>query len=154
MNALLVLFFLSIIVNDYFFKEGYFMKIYLSLFCVYYVIYLFTNKSLSHTSYKNALLAIFSQSYDPTVYAKLQFDTGKAKKFLDEYYQKTGHKITWTLFVIKVLATAIRKYPLFNTSIRCGRLIDRKNVDLSCLVDVDGKVSREFNFKFSLLEFS
>lgn len=139
MNALLVLFFVAIIINDYLFREGYFAKIYISLFAGYYVIYLFTSKSSFHSSYKHLLLAIFSQSYDPTVYGKLQFNVENAKKFLEEYEKKTGIKVSWTLFVTKLIGQAISKYPDFNSAIKCGRLIRRDSIDLAVLVNVDTK---------------
>lgn len=144
MNALLVLFFLAIILNDYFYKEGYFVKVFLTLFSGYLVIYIFTNKSTYHNSYKNLLLAIFSQSYDPTVYAKLEFNVAKAKEYIADYEKRFGLKLSWTLFTTKIIGMAVKDQPFFNSSIRCGKLIKRDQVDLSVLVNVNEKVRKTY----------
>lgn len=140
MNALLVLFFLTLLINDYIFKDGNFVRIYLYLFTGYYLIYLFTNKSKYHSEYKHILLAVFSQSFDPTVYGKLEFNVENSKNFLEEFEKKTNEKISWTLLSTKIIGLAIGKYPEFNSTIKCGRLIKRNNVDLSVLINVEGKV--------------
>jgi len=139
MNALLVLFFFTFIVNDWFFKDGGFLKIYLSCFTAYFIIYLFTHKDKVHSNYKHLMLAIFSQSYDPTVYAKLEYNIANSKKYIEEYQKKMGIKITWTQFVMKAFAIALKKVPDFNLAIRCGKLVRRNVIDFSCLVNINNK---------------
>jgi hypothetical protein len=139
MNALLVLFFVTFIINDWFFKDGGFLKIYLSFFVLYFIIYLFTKKDKIHSTYKHLMLAIFSQSYDPTVYAKLEYNVDNAKKYIEEYQKKMGIKITWTQFVMKAFAIALKKVPDFNLAIKCGKLVRRNSIDFSCLVNINNK---------------
>lgn len=141
MNALLVLFFLSIIINDILFKQAYMIKIFICLFTVYLVIYFFTKKSIFHSIYKKIQLASFSHSLDPSIYGKVKLPTMKLKAFLDEYNKVNSTKITWTLLVTKVLATSIAKFPKFNKAIRCGNLVPRNSIDVSLLINISGKVS-------------
>mmetsp|Transcript_23244 Transcript_23244/g.24181 ORF Transcript_23244/g.24181 Transcript_23244/m.24181 type:complete len:311 (-) Transcript_23244:68-1000(-) len=139
MNALLILFFLTMIIHDYFFKEGYITKIFGVLFGAYYILYLISSKSSFHSNYKHLLLAIFSQSYDPTIYTQLEFEVSNAKRFMKEYEEKTGIKLTWTLLCTKIMGLAMVKHPNFNAAIQCGRLVRRSNIDMSLLINLDGK---------------
>lgn len=141
MNALLVLFFAAIFITDYLFKEGVLIKIYAYLFFGYLIIAILTRKSQLHSTFKNILIAMFSQSVDPTIYGKIKVSTLKLKAFLEEYNTKNNVKVTWTLLMTKILANSIRENSQVNTAIKCGKLMDRGPVDMSVLVNVEGKVS-------------
>ncbi len=139
MNAMMVLFFLSILINDYIFKEGVLIKIYIYLFLAYVTVYIFTKRSKFHSTYKHALLAIFSQSYDPTIYGKVKLPTKKLKEFLEAYNKKHNIKVSWTLLLTKIFGNAIKAHPEFNTTIKCGFIMPRDTVDISVLVNLEGK---------------
>lgn len=146
MNAILVMFFLAMFLNDFLFKEALMIKIYIYLFMGYFIIYIFTNSSKFHSAYKNLQLAIFSQSFDPTVYSKLKINVEKCQEFLKKYQEKYGEKITMTLLVTKVIGLTLKKYPEFNCAIKCGKLIKRDTIDLGLLVNLNGKVNLKINF--------
>ena len=135
----MVMFFLAILLNDWFFKEGLILKIYLYLFIGYGIVYFFTTKSKYHSTYKHILLAIFSQSYDPVIYGKIKIPTKKLKSYLEEYNKKNSTKVSWTLLMTKVFGNSIAKNPEVNTIIKCGFIMPRNCVDISVLVNLDGK---------------
>jgi hypothetical protein len=141
MNPLVVLFFTAMMIDDYIFKEGKFIKYMLYSIIIYWIFCYFSTKSIYHSASRKLLLASYSQSYDPSVYSKVNFDLAYSKKFLSEYENRTGKKISLTLFFTKVLADAIKKYPEFNRCLKFGSLHEKKTVDLAVLVNVaDGKV--------------
>jgi len=141
MNPLLVLFFLAMIIDDYVFKEGKFIKYLLSSVLVYWVFYYMVEKSPYHSASRKLSLASYSQSYDPTVYSRVKFDVSRSKEFIKKIEEKTGKKITFTLFFAKVLAEALKKFPDFNQVLKFGMLSPKKTIDLCVLVNVaDGKV--------------
>jgi hypothetical protein len=141
MNPLLVLFFMAMILDDYIFKEGKFIKYLLSSVLVYWVFYYMVEKSPHHSASRKLSLASYSQSYDPTVYSRVKFDVSRSKEFIKKIEEKTGKKITFTLFFAKVLAEAMKKCPEFNQCLKFGMLSPKKTIDLSVLVNVaDGKV--------------
>lgn len=143
MNPLLVFFFMAMILDDYLFKEGKFIKYLLSSVVVYWIFYYMIEKSPDHSASRKLALASYSQSYDPTVYSRVKFDVSKSKEFIRQIEEKTGKKITFTLFFAKVLGEALKKYPDFNQCLKFGMLHPKKTVDLCLLVNVaDGKVCK------------
>lgn len=143
------MFFLALFLNDYLFKEALMIKIYAYLFFGYFIIYICTNSSKLHNAYKNLQLAIFSQSFDPTVYSKLKINVDKCQEFLKKYQEKHGEKITMTLLVTKVIGLTLGKYPEYNCAIKCGKLVQRDSVDLGLLVNLNGKVRFYLILEFS-----
>ena len=138
MNAIFIIFYISIILYDSLFKEAKIVSIFFNLTVLYSIIYFFTRRSEVHNHYKHLLLGIFSQSYDPTVYAKLEFEIDESLKFIKDYEQKHGVKISLTVLVCKIIAMAMKKHPNFNSAIKCGRLVTRDTIDFGVLVDVEG----------------
>ena len=65
-------------------------------------------------------MAAFDQSFDPTVYAQVLFDITKAKQFIKQMSEKTGKKITLTVFWIKVVGEVFKRIPECNEMIRFG----------------------------------
>lgn len=151
MNALIVIFFLSMLINDLIFKDGALVRIYIYLFIGYMSIYFVTSKSKVHSIYKHTLLAIFSQSYDPTIYGSMRFSIAKLKVFLDSYNKTHNTKVSWTLLMTKIFGLVIQKHPIINVAIRFGKLVQKETIDLSVLINLDGKVSTFLNTNY--LEF-
>ncbi len=145
MNPLLVFFFVAMIIDDYLFKEGKFYKYLLSSVIIYWIFYYMIEKSPYHSASRKLSLASYSQSYDPTVYTRVKFDVSRTKEFIKKLEEKTGKKITYTLFLTKVFAEALTKYTDFNQAIKFGMLQTKKTVDLAVLVNVaEGKVYMMF----------
>jgi len=144
MNPLLVLFFLSLAIEDFFYRGGCLIKYYLWSILAYTIVILFSRKSQYHSPAGKLLLATYSHSYDPSTYAKLKPEITKAKEYLDILSEKLGKKITWTLFTTKLLGMVMKKYPEMNHTIKFGKVCDRGTKDISLLVNVrDGKVKIE-----------
>ena len=140
MNPLIVFFFISMILEDFIFKNGMLLKFLIYFTIIYWIINLFISKSSLHTVYKKFSLAIYSQSYDPTVYLKLLLDLRNAKEYINKYEKETGKRISITLFFTKAMAEVYKLHPNVNTSIRYGTLHQKKQVDIGVLVDMGGKV--------------
>ena len=84
-------------------------------------------------------MAAFDQSFDPTVYAQVLFDITKAKQFIKQMSEKTGKKITLTVFWIKVVGEVFKRLPECNEMIRFGIKVKREEVDIGVLVNVGDK---------------
>lgn len=141
MNPLLVLFFLSLAIEDFFFRSGALVKYYFWSIIAYAIFNIFSPKSEYHSPARKLLLASYSHSYDPTAYVKIKPEITKAKEYLDKLSEKLGKKITWTLFTTKVIGMVIKKYPEMNYAIKFGKMSDRGTIDLSLLVNIrEGKV--------------
>jgi hypothetical protein len=84
-------------------------------------------------------MAAFDHSFDPTVYAQVLFDITKAKQFIKQMSEKTGKKITLTVFWIKVVGEVFKRLPECNEMIRFGIKVKREDVDIGVLVNVGDK---------------
>lgn len=141
MNPLIVLFFLSLAIEDFFFRSGCLVKYYIWSIIAYTILNIFSPKSQYHSPARKLLLASYSHSYDPSAYVKIKPEITKAKEYLDKLSEKIGKKITWTLFTTKVIGMVINKYPEINSAIKFGKLTGRGTIDLSLLVNIkEGKV--------------
>lgn len=85
-------------------------------------------------------MAIFSQSYDPSVYGKFEFPLEKVNKYIEDYKAKHNVKLSYTTLFCKMAAQAIERNPDYNVTIKCGKIVPRDTIDISVLVNVDGKV--------------
>ena len=139
MNPLIVLFWISLIINDYFFKDAYFCKYYFYGSFFYWIFYYFQPKDqFFNSASRKLLLASYSQSYDPSMYCKIKLDTKNAKIFLQNYETKTGKKVSWALFLVKCLSQVLKKYPECNLTIKNGLHQSRGSIDICILVNVGG----------------
>ena len=139
MNPLIVNFILAMFIEDYLFREGKFLKYYLYSLLFYSLFYYFHHKSTYHTYSKKYNMAAFDHSFDPTVYAQVLFDITKAKQFIKQMSEKTGKKITLTVFWIKVVGEVFKRLPECNEMIRFGIKVKREEVDIGVLVNVGDK---------------
>jgi hypothetical protein len=140
MNALIVFFFIAMILEDFLFEDGVLLKYLFRGIFIYWIFYYIMDKSCFHNVYKKLAMASYSQSYDPTIYVKLKFQTAKAKEYIENLEKKTGKKISITMFFAKCCGEVLKKYPEFNQALKYGAMHDKKTVDISLLVDVGGKV--------------
>ncbi len=123
MNPLQLIFFLSIFVDDFFFKER--KLSYLFFFCivVYGIANFFSKFSHFHTSYRKLQMAAYSPSEDPTLVSKLKLSSDKPKKFLEALSKKLDKKITWTLYTVKVLGEVLAEVPSILLALKFGKVL-------------------------------
>lgn len=139
MNPLLLLFMISIFIEDYFFRQGKYIKYYLYAIGLYSIFYYFQHKSTFHSYTKKFNMAAFDQSFDSTVYARVKFDMTKAKEYLKKIKEKTGKDIDIYTFFIKVVGDVFIKVPESNEKLRFGLKGRRGCVDISILTDARHK---------------
>jgi len=111
MNPLQFLFFLGLFIDDYFFKDGKLTYLYLTIVIIYTIVYLFASKSAYHDSKRNLQMATYSHSWDSTIISTLKFRSEKSKKLIEALSKKYNKKITWNLFITKVVGNAIACFP-------------------------------------------
>ena len=138
MNPLIFFFFLSKFLEDYFFRQGKFIKYYLYLIGFYSVFYYFQHRSTFHSHSKKFNMAAFDQSFDSTVYARVKFDISKAKEYIKKLCEKTKKDINLTIYWIKVVGDVFVRVPESNEKIRFGLKGKRKTVDISIIINAKG----------------
>ena len=140
MNPLMVFFFIAMMLEDYLFKEGKILRGCFYSIVIYWILHVFNKSTIFHSASRKLLLASYSQSYDPTIYSKINLEVQKAKEFLADLEQKTGKRVTMTVFFAKCMAEVLKRYPECNNSLKFGALHQKKTIDISLLVDIGGKV--------------
>ena len=135
MNPLIFFFFLAIFLEDYFWREGKFLKYYLYVIGLYCIFYYFQHKSTFHSHSKKFNMAAFDQSFDSTVYARVKFDISKAKEYIKVLSEKIKKDINLTIYWIKVVGDVFDKLPESNEKIRFGLKGQRDTVDISIIIN-------------------
>lgn len=138
MNPLIFFFFLSIFLEDYFFRQGKFIRYYLSLIGFYSIFYYFQHRSTFHSHSKKFNMAAFDQSFDSTVYARVKFNIEKAKEYIQKLSEKTKKDINLTIYWIKVVGDVFVRVPESNEKIRFGLKGKRSSVDISIIINAKG----------------
>ena len=138
MNPLIFFFFLSIFLEDFFCREGKYIRYYIYIICFYSIFYYFQHRSTFHSHTKKFNMAAFDQSFDSTVYARVKFNIEKAKEYVQKLSEKTKKDINLTIYWIKVVGDVFLKVPESNEKIRFGLKELRKSVDLSIIINAKG----------------
>lgn len=133
MNPMIILFVLAMFIDDYFFKEGKLLKLYFYAIIGYVIFYCFQQRSTFHSPTKKLNMAAYNQSFDPTIYGKVNFDLAHARKFIEKQEKEIGKKITMTLYWVKVVGEVFQNLPECNEIIRFGLKAKRKEVDIGVL---------------------
>ena len=68
------------------------------------------------------IIGSWNTPYDPQTYARIKLDITKTEPFLEKFSKETGEKITLTIFVIRLLALVLKKFPEIDGYIRFGRV--------------------------------
>jgi tryptophanyl-tRNA synthetase len=71
---------------------------------------------------KKIMIASWGSLNDPQIYSSLKLDISKIEPYLAEKSKETGEKITLTIFIIKLLAIVLKKYPALHAYIKFGRV--------------------------------
>ena len=56
-------------------------------------------------------------------YVKIKLDITRMEKFIEKECSQSGEKITLTMFVIKLMSIALKKYPEINGYINFGKVV-------------------------------
>lgn len=123
MNPLQFIFFLTIFVDDYFFKEAKLFNLFMILTAGYWVSRFFADKNPYQTSQRKLIMAAYYQSQDPTVISKIKLRSERAKKCIDALSKKYNKKITWTLYTAKVLGHVLAANPDILLALKFGKVI-------------------------------
>ena len=122
MNPLMVFFIFTLFLTDIMVNQQKLTHIFSFLFFSYWIFYFFVKKCEYYDSSRKLQLASYSQSFDPSVYAKTKFILKNTKKFIEEQFNLNGKKITYTLFFTKVIAECLKLIPEGNIAIRFGKV--------------------------------
>ena len=122
MNPLIIFFILALFINDILFNSKRLTYLYLFSVISYALFCILRKDSLYDTPERKWNLASYSQSHDPSVYAKVKLDVKNAKTFIEEQFKITGKKISYTLFFAKALSECIKNLPEANIAIRFGKV--------------------------------
>jgi hypothetical protein len=132
----MVLFFISLFIDDYMFRNGSLFKYYILSLIGYYIFSLFS-KSEFDTPGRKLQMASFGQSMDPTIYGHVKVNIKKAKKFVQGVADIEKKKITMTLFFAKVAGEVFNKFPDCDNTIKFGLHAPRSSTDVCVLVNVN-----------------
>ncbi len=127
MNPFLAIFFLSYL-SYCLFNNIKFIFIYFGLLGLYHFI---TQVKYFKTEYdkgrRKMLIASWNTPYDPQTLVKFKLDITKIEKYLEDYSTKSGEKVTLTIFVIRLMAVVLQKFPEIDGYIRFGKVISKIN---------------------------
>jgi pyruvate/2-oxoglutarate dehydrogenase complex dihydrolipoamide acyltransferase (E2) component len=123
------------------------------------------------SSFRKIAIGTWQNAYDPTVYGTLELRMDSAVRYIQEFREKTGRRLTLSHLMAKAAAMALKECPDANAVLRWNRIYLRKRigvffqvvmgdegagkVDLSgaTLYDVEGKslvdICDEFEQKVS-----
>ena len=123
MNTLLVVFFLSFTLYSVLNKLS-FLFMYLLIIAIYYYL---TQRLFFKTPYNSirnkTTIGTWSAQTDPMSYVKIKLDITRMEKFIEKECSQSGEKITLTMFVIKLMSIALKKYPEINGYINFGKVV-------------------------------
>ena len=123
MNTLLVVFFLSFTLYSVLNKLS-FLIMYLLIIAIYYYL---TQRLFFKTPYNSirnkTTIGTWSAQTDPMSYVKIKLDITRMEKFIEKECSQSGEKITLTMFVIKLMSIALKKYPEINGYINFGKVV-------------------------------
>jgi len=94
------------------------------------------------TPFRKIAIGTWQTAYDPSIYGTLKVRADRVLKYIEEFREKTGRKLTVTHVVTKALALAMKACPEANALLRWNRIYLRQSVDISLLVlmEKDGRM--------------
>jgi pyruvate dehydrogenase E2 component (dihydrolipoamide acetyltransferase) len=84
--------------------------------------------------FRKIAIGTWQDAYDPSVYGTMRVRMDKALRYIEDFRERTGKRITVTHLVAKATAAALCACPDANAIIRWNRIYLRKSIDLSILV--------------------
>lgn len=80
------------------------------------------------SSFRKIAIGTWADAYDPSVYGTMELQMDEAVRYLAEFRQKTGRKLTVSHLLAKVSAVALAQMPDANAVLRWNRIYLRKRV--------------------------
>lgn len=115
------------------------LKILLLFLGGYYVMGFLVERQNRTSMRKKTALSSWNSPGDPSVFNNLELEADKLDSFIERHRQKfPEERVTYTHLVLKSLAYTIKSIKGLNSTISFGGFRQIKDVDISCLVDVEG----------------
>jgi pyruvate/2-oxoglutarate dehydrogenase complex dihydrolipoamide acyltransferase (E2) component len=107
----------------------------------FYAIMNFWNQKKALNSFRRKIqIATWNDSGDPSVFGRLEVDMTKIDEFLDKYNKENpDNKLSYTIIFAKAIGAGMSSSNKLNGKICFGQFIPCPSVDISVLVDIDGK---------------
>lgn len=136
MNALIIIFVLTYIMYSFLYDLK-FILLFFGLSILYTILTQFLMLPTPFTSMRHiTTIASWSSPNDPHVYGKLELDISKVEEYIDKLSKKLNKKITITVYSLKLISIVLSKFPDLTCYIKYGKLNEKENIDLCCLVAV------------------
>ena len=78
------------------------------------------------SSFRKIAIGTWSDAYDPSVYGTIELNMDEAMRYLAEFREKMGRKLTVSHLMAKVAAEALKQTPDANAVLRWNRIYQRK----------------------------
>jgi pyruvate dehydrogenase E2 component (dihydrolipoamide acetyltransferase) len=80
------------------------------------------------SSFRKIAIGTWRTAYDPSVYGTMELRMDEAMRYLAEFRQKTGKKLTVSHLMAKAVAEVLKECPDANAILRWNRVYLRKNI--------------------------
>jgi len=87
---------------------------------------------------RKLMIATWDEPREGIILAKQELDVTLVQEYINECREKLGIKVTLLHFVIRAVASVLKDLPDVNGRIVFGKYIPYDQVNISCLVDIDG----------------
>ena len=123
MNTLLVIFFISYILYSLSNNWAFLFTYFLTLSTYYYLTQIRFFKTPYNTIRNRTTIGTWSAQTDPQTYIKIKLDISRIEHYLEKKSSELGEKITLTIFIIKLMSIALKKFPEINGFINFGKVV-------------------------------
>src|SRR4051794_6362757 len=82
------------------------------------------------SSFRKIALGTWRTAYDPSVYGTMELRIDPALRYLAEFREKTGHKVTLSHMMAKAAAMVLAATPDANAILRWNRIYLRKRIGI------------------------
>jgi len=97
-------------------------------------------KSIPLTFNRKAVIASATVTKEKNTFHSItEVDISIPRRLINEYFQKTGTKLSLTAYIVTCLAHVIKDHPLMNSFIKGNKQIILENVTVSVLIERDIK---------------
>lgn len=88
--------------------------------------------------WRKIAVGMWSRPTSPTFYGMMEVDVTEMLDYLDEVRRVTGHRVTPTVFLVKVLARFFEQNPDLNVIVVGNEVKKRTHIDIFCQVAIPG----------------
>jgi len=104
------------------------------------------------TTFRRIAIGTWRTEYDPSVYGNLQFRMDKALRYIEEFREKTGKRLTVTMLVGKALAKSLETMPDANAILRYQTIYLRQSISMSFQVAMTEGAEKKMDLSSAKLE--